>query len=135
MSESKSQWLIFAIASGGCAALNGAFAKLVTTHLTTRWASMVSSSIGVEDSSAVVEYLVRGVRLHTPDNMLYKESANFEVDLFGAKCRLQWCDVGPLHPSVDALEQHRSSKRDQHECEFHGHGCAWGYHLQRGIAR
>ncbi|KAF2488120.1 hypothetical protein BDY17DRAFT_240622, partial [Neohortaea acidophila] len=60
MSESKTQWLLYAITSGGCAALNGAFAKLTTTHLTTAWAAQISYSLGLNEQSTAVDYLVRG---------------------------------------------------------------------------
>lgn len=59
---SRTEWLVYAIASGGCAALNGVFAKLTTTKLTTSWATAISHSFGMSDSSAFVEVLVRGVR-------------------------------------------------------------------------
>ncbi|KAK3706926.1 hypothetical protein LTR37_012425 [Vermiconidia calcicola] len=59
MSRTSTQWLVYAIASGGCAALNGAFAKLTTTSLTATWASTISHLFVVEESSAI-EYLVRG---------------------------------------------------------------------------
>lgn len=63
MSESKTQWLLYAIMSGACAALNGAFAKLTTTHLTTAWAARISYSLGLNEQSIAVDYLVRGVWL------------------------------------------------------------------------
>ncbi|KAF2162643.1 hypothetical protein M409DRAFT_68947 [Zasmidium cellare ATCC 36951] len=56
----KTQWLIYAIASGGCAALNGVFAKLTTTQLTTTWATGISRFFGMEGPSVVVEGGVRG---------------------------------------------------------------------------
>ena len=59
MAQNRKEWLIFAIASGGCAALNGAFAKLTTTKLTASWASGISHFLGVEESTTAVEYLVR----------------------------------------------------------------------------
>ena len=62
MSESRTQWLIYAIASGGCAALNGVFAKLTTTKLTTARAKAIAQSFGSNESSVVFELLVRGVR-------------------------------------------------------------------------
>lgn len=55
------QWLTYAIASGGCAALNGVFAKLTTTQLTTTWATAISHLLGMKDESVIVEGLVRGV--------------------------------------------------------------------------
>lgn len=59
------QWLTYAIASGGCAALNGVFAKLTTTQLTTTWATAISHLLGMKDESVIVEGLVRGVS-HSP---------------------------------------------------------------------
>lgn len=58
----KSQWLFYAIASGGCAALNGVFAKLTTTQLTTTWATGISHISGFKEPSSFVELFVRGVR-------------------------------------------------------------------------
>ena len=63
MSELKSQWLIYAIASGGCAALNGVFAKLTTTKLTTTLAVNISQILAIDPSNSLVEYFVRGVSL------------------------------------------------------------------------
>jgi hypothetical protein len=62
MSQERPQWLIYAIASGGCAALNGAFAKLTTTQLTTTWAAALSLVLGFEETSTTVEYAIRAVR-------------------------------------------------------------------------
>jgi len=62
----KSQWLLYAIASGACAALNGAFAKLTTTHLTSSWATGLSRLFGMEDGSKWMELAVRGVRANRP---------------------------------------------------------------------
>ncbi|KAI7535801.1 hypothetical protein KC331_g11837 [Hortaea werneckii] len=56
----QSGWLFYAIASGGCAALNGVFAKLTTTQLTTTWATNVSRILGLEEPSHITEVLVRG---------------------------------------------------------------------------
>lgn len=61
-SNPKTQWLIYAIASGGCAALNGVFAKLTTTQLTTTWATGISHLFGLEEPSVLVEGVIRGVR-------------------------------------------------------------------------
>jgi hypothetical protein len=52
---------MYAIASGGCAALNGAFAKLTTTQLTSTWAAAVSRLLGWDETSAAVEYIIRAV--------------------------------------------------------------------------
>ncbi|KXL46147.1 hypothetical protein M433DRAFT_225408 [Acidomyces richmondensis BFW] len=59
--ENKSQWFLYAIASGACAALNGAFAKLTTTHLTSSWASNLSHILGVEKDSKAMEWAVRAL--------------------------------------------------------------------------
>jgi len=61
MSQSQAQWLFYAIASGGCAALNGVFAKLTTTQLTTTWATAISHLFGLSEPSRIVELLFRGV--------------------------------------------------------------------------
>ncbi|KAK0934257.1 hypothetical protein LTR29_014175 [Friedmanniomyces endolithicus] len=57
---SSTQWLFYAIASGGCAALNGVFAKLTTTQLTTTWATGISHLFGFVEPSRFIELLVRG---------------------------------------------------------------------------
>ncbi|RMY14457.1 hypothetical protein D0868_01437 [Hortaea werneckii] len=57
----QSGWLFYAIASGGCAALNGVFAKLTTTQLTTTWATNVSRILGLEEPSHITDVLVRGL--------------------------------------------------------------------------
>ncbi|KAK5709317.1 hypothetical protein LTR17_019888 [Elasticomyces elasticus] len=58
MSSSSTQWLFYAIASGGCAALNGVFAKLTTTQLSV--ATSISHIFGFSEPSRIVELLVRG---------------------------------------------------------------------------
>ncbi|KAK3650160.1 hypothetical protein LTR56_006435 [Elasticomyces elasticus] len=60
MSSSSTHWLFYAIASGGCAALNGVFAKLTTTQLTTTRATSISLLFGFSEPSRIVELLVRG---------------------------------------------------------------------------
>ena len=62
MASSSTQWLVYAVASGGCAALNGVFAKLTTTQLTTTWASIISHLFGFSEPSKFIEVLIRGVR-------------------------------------------------------------------------
>jgi uncharacterized membrane protein len=57
----QTQWLFYAISSGACAALNGVFAKLTTTHLTSSWATGISHFLGMKDESMIIEGLVRGV--------------------------------------------------------------------------
>jgi hypothetical protein len=76
--KSKPAWLILAIASGGCAAFNGVFAKLycahpchlsrdantsrsTTTELTTSWSSAIAVAFGLSPSNKLVEYAIRGV--------------------------------------------------------------------------
>jgi hypothetical protein len=61
MPTPQSQWLFYAISSGACASLNGVFAKLTTTHLTTSWATGLSHFFGMKDESMVIEVIVRGV--------------------------------------------------------------------------
>ncbi|KAK4540502.1 hypothetical protein LTR36_009140 [Oleoguttula mirabilis] len=60
MSRPGTEWLMYAIASGGCAALNGVFAKLTTTGLTTTWAIGISHLFGMSEPSRIIELLVRG---------------------------------------------------------------------------
>lgn len=62
-----SAWLHLAIFSGICASLNGLFAKLVTTTLTTSLSQGIAALLGVPVESKVIEYGVRGVRFHAMD--------------------------------------------------------------------
>lgn len=61
MSHQQTQWLMYAIASGGRAAMNGVFAKLTTTKFTTTWATAISHLPGADEPSTIVEFLVKGV--------------------------------------------------------------------------
>jgi uncharacterized membrane protein len=61
MPAPQTQWLFYAISSGACASLNGVFAKLTTTHLTTSWATGLSHLFGMKEESMVIEVIVRGV--------------------------------------------------------------------------
>ncbi|OAL54388.1 hypothetical protein IQ07DRAFT_558438 [Pyrenochaeta sp. DS3sAY3a] len=61
VTNSKSTWLMIAIASGACAAFNGVFAKLTTTELTASWASGIASTFGLSPSNKFVEYAIRGL--------------------------------------------------------------------------
>ena len=61
MSRSQPRWLLYAIASGACAALNGVFAKLTTTKLTATWAMTLSHSLGLREPNAGIEATIRGV--------------------------------------------------------------------------
>lgn len=49
------------MASGVCAAFNGAFAKLTTTELTTRLSNAISNLVGLSEYENVVEYVVRAM--------------------------------------------------------------------------
>ncbi|KAJ4270488.1 hypothetical protein NW762_002175 [Fusarium torreyae] len=57
----RSQWMFFAVASGACAAFNGVFAKLTTTHLTTNLSNSIASLLGLSSHEDIVEYIVRGI--------------------------------------------------------------------------
>ncbi|KAF2659175.1 hypothetical protein K491DRAFT_560068, partial [Lophiostoma macrostomum CBS 122681] len=57
----KSTWLVLAVASGGCAAFNGVFAKLTTTELTASWASAIAQAFSLSPSNKVVEFGIRGL--------------------------------------------------------------------------
>jgi len=59
----QSNWVQLAIGSGICAAVNGLFAKLTTTTLTSSLASALATAMGIEEgggSSKFVEIVVRG---------------------------------------------------------------------------
>lgn len=53
-------WLLLAVSSGACAAINGVFAKLTTTELTNSIASGLSSALGLSQSNTFVNILLRG---------------------------------------------------------------------------
>ncbi|KAH6635142.1 hypothetical protein B0J18DRAFT_418013 [Chaetomium sp. MPI-SDFR-AT-0129] len=56
----RNQWIVFALASGGCAAFNGVFAKLTTTELTTKLSMCLARLLGLEHVEGVIEVIVRG---------------------------------------------------------------------------
>ncbi|KAK4141073.1 uncharacterized protein C8A04DRAFT_14372 [Dichotomopilus funicola] len=56
----RNQWIVFALASGGCAAFNGVFAKLTTTELTTKLSMGLARLLGLEHVEGVIEVIVRG---------------------------------------------------------------------------
>ncbi|KAM3452490.1 hypothetical protein MY3296_004514 [Beauveria thailandica] len=64
--STQTQWIVFAIASGVCAALNGAFAKLTTTELTTSLSNGISNLVGLSEYKPIVEYVVRAVSINPP---------------------------------------------------------------------
>ncbi|KAI0109851.1 hypothetical protein F4814DRAFT_380631 [Daldinia grandis] len=55
----RNRWIVFAIASGACAAFNGVFAKLTTNELSTHIAQGISRFFGLTDLERVVEVVVR----------------------------------------------------------------------------
>ncbi|KFY05351.1 hypothetical protein O988_00051 [Pseudogymnoascus sp. VKM F-3808] len=57
----KAQWITFALSSGACAAINGVFAKLTTTELTTTFATFLAGLINLEKGEKVFEYVIRGI--------------------------------------------------------------------------
>ncbi|KAK0672691.1 hypothetical protein QBC41DRAFT_13454 [Cercophora samala] len=56
----RNEWIVFALASGACAAFNGVFAKLTTTELTTTLSMWIARLLGLEKAEGVVEVGVRG---------------------------------------------------------------------------
>ncbi|KAF4975397.1 hypothetical protein FZEAL_7806 [Fusarium zealandicum] len=61
LSSTQSQWILFAVASGACAAFNGVFAKLTTTQLTTTLSDKIAQILGLSSVEHIVEYVVRGL--------------------------------------------------------------------------
>ncbi|KAL6719314.1 hypothetical protein ACLMJK_003553 [Lecanora helva] len=59
--KGKITWIPLAILSGACAAINGVFAKLTTTELTSSWASAISTSLSLSSTNKVVEFLIRAL--------------------------------------------------------------------------
>ncbi|KAI0185800.1 hypothetical protein EV127DRAFT_440705 [Xylaria flabelliformis] len=55
----RNQWIVYAVASGACAAFNGVFAKLTTNDLTAHIAHGISGVLGLEGSDRVLEIIVR----------------------------------------------------------------------------
>ncbi|TRX96953.1 hypothetical protein FHL15_002259 [Xylaria flabelliformis] len=55
----RNQWIVYAVASGACAAFNGVFAKLTTNDLTAHIADGISRVLGLEGSDRVLEIIVR----------------------------------------------------------------------------
>ncbi|KAI1638109.1 hypothetical protein F4809DRAFT_601287 [Biscogniauxia mediterranea] len=53
------QWVVYAVASGACAAFNGVFAKLTTNDLTTHISRGISGFLGLVDFERVLEVAVR----------------------------------------------------------------------------
>ncbi|MCJ1394409.1 hypothetical protein MMC18_007287 [Xylographa bjoerkii] len=57
----KSSWMVFAVASGTCAAFNGVFAKLTTTELTTSIAAAIAGLLHLGEGNKVVEFAIRAL--------------------------------------------------------------------------
>ncbi|OTB13167.1 hypothetical protein K445DRAFT_320346, partial [Daldinia sp. EC12] len=55
----RNRWIVFAVASGACAAFNGVFAKLTTNELSTHIARGISRLFGLTHLEGVVEVVVR----------------------------------------------------------------------------
>lgn len=52
-------WIILAISSGACAAINGVFAKLTTTTLTSSWSAGLAALFGLSRDNNVINFLLR----------------------------------------------------------------------------
>ncbi|KAI3317425.1 hypothetical protein HD806DRAFT_515018 [Xylariaceae sp. AK1471] len=55
----RNQWIVYAVASGACAAFNGVFAKLTTNDLTTHISEGISKLLGLEGIDRVLEIIIR----------------------------------------------------------------------------
>ncbi|KAI0520813.1 hypothetical protein F5B22DRAFT_53381 [Xylaria bambusicola] len=56
----RNAWVVYAVASGACAAFNGVFAKLTTDNLTAHIARGISGALGLEGIDGFLEIIVRG---------------------------------------------------------------------------
>lgn len=52
-------WIILAVSSGACAAINGVFAKLTTTTLTSSWSAGLAALFGLSPDNNVINFLLR----------------------------------------------------------------------------
>lgn len=59
----RPQWILLSLSSGVCAALNGVFAKLTTSQLTTQWVNEIVRNLGLEEFQMSVEITNRVVCL------------------------------------------------------------------------
>ncbi|KAI1277968.1 hypothetical protein F5Y07DRAFT_398113 [Xylaria sp. FL0933] len=55
----RNTWIVYAVASGACAAFNGVFAKLTTDGLTTQIARGISGFLSIENIDGFLEIVVR----------------------------------------------------------------------------
>ncbi|RMZ75929.1 hypothetical protein DV738_g5217, partial [Chaetothyriales sp. CBS 135597] len=53
-------WIVLAVSSGACAALNGVFAKLTTTSVTSHLSAAIASFFSLDPHNTVVDLAVRG---------------------------------------------------------------------------
>ncbi|PHH74356.1 hypothetical protein CDD82_4973 [Ophiocordyceps australis] len=58
---SRTQWLGLAVASGACAAFNGVFAKLTTTHRTSYIAAFIARLTHLESTERLVDLALRAI--------------------------------------------------------------------------
>ncbi|TGJ81175.1 hypothetical protein E0Z10_g7593 [Xylaria hypoxylon] len=59
----RNKWMVYAVASGACAAFNGVFAKLTTNDLTVHIAHGISGVFGFEGADRALEIIVRVIFL------------------------------------------------------------------------
>ena len=52
-------WIILAVSSGACAAINGVFAKLTTTTLTSSWSAGLAALFGLSPENNIINFLLR----------------------------------------------------------------------------
>ena len=52
-------WIILAVSSGACAAINGVFAKLTTTTLTSSWSAGLAALFGLSSENNIINFLLR----------------------------------------------------------------------------
>ncbi|KAK3688366.1 hypothetical protein B0T22DRAFT_439918 [Podospora appendiculata] len=57
----RNQWIVFALASGACAAFNGVFAKLTTTELTSTFSQAIARLLHLSDIEGGIEVAVRSM--------------------------------------------------------------------------
>ncbi|KAK0620269.1 hypothetical protein B0T14DRAFT_399679, partial [Immersiella caudata] len=57
----RNQWIVLALASGGCAAFNGVFAKLTTTELTTSLSQAIARFLGLSSIEGGIELVTRAI--------------------------------------------------------------------------
>ncbi|TLS31292.1 hypothetical protein PpBr36_02933 [Pyricularia pennisetigena] len=55
----RNKWILYAVASGACAALNGVMAKLTTTELTSSFSQSIARVLGMSAVEGIVEAVLR----------------------------------------------------------------------------